>query len=102
MPFNFRDVRRSLTKKGFVEDLKRHHIYFYHEYRGRRTGPYTYIPHGKMKEDAGPDIERAMKQQLSLRTTHDVRRLVGCPMDGAEYLEILEEKGVLTPTTRPR
>ena len=75
MPFSFRDVRRSLKKKGFVEE-NRHHIYFHHEHQGQRTGPYTYSPHGKMKEDAGPNIERDMKRQLSLRTTHDVRRLV--------------------------
>jgi hypothetical protein len=84
MAFNFGDVRRSLKKKGFVEDSDSHHIYLHHVHDGQRTGPYTYVSHGKSKEDVGHGMEAAMKQQLRLRTAQEVRRLVECPMSAAE------------------
>jgi hypothetical protein len=84
MTFTFRDVRKNLKKKGFVEE-KGHHIYLHHEHEGRRTGVYTYVSHGKSRETAGHDIEKAMKLQLKLQTTEQVRRLVECPMDGPVF-----------------
>jgi hypothetical protein len=94
MTFSFREVRKNLKKKGFVEESN-HHVFLHHEVEGRRTGAYTYVPHGKAKQDVGHDIERSMKLQLALQTTEQVRRLVECPMDSAEYLAILRVSGRL-------
>lgn len=93
MPFKVRQVRKSLKKKGFVEDKKGHHIYLRHEDGGKRTGAYTKVSHGKDRDDVGDDNVKSMKRQLRLRSAQDVRDLVECPMTAKEYLEVLEEEG---------
>jgi hypothetical protein len=96
MAFTFGDVRKNLKKKGFVEE-KSHHIYLHHEHEGQRAGAYTYVSHGKSGESVGHGVEKAMKLQLKLQTTEQVRRLVECPMDGEEYTAVLRETGGLGP-----
>lgn len=94
MPFSGRDVRRNLKKKGFIED-KKHHIYLNHTYEGKRTGAYTFVSHGKEKEDVGPDIVRSMKMQLRLETNRQVHDLVNCPMTKKQYEVLLKRAGVI-------
>lgn len=100
MPFTAKDVRQSLTKKGFAEDPHGgHHRYFYHVHNGRRTGPYTYVSHGSSKEDLGPDIVRKMKKQLHLGSSQEVRDLVQCRMSGDDFLASLVRQGVIDGQT---
>ena len=56
---------------------------------------YTYVSHGKSGEDVGDDIVKSMKRQLGLATAKQVRELVGCTMDGAQYLSALLASGAL-------
>lgn len=96
MPFKFRDVRKSLKKKGFVEKHE-HHIYLHHEISGKRTGAYTYVSHGASSKEVGNDIVRSMKRQLLLSSMKDVRDLVNCPMSADHYNELLLEAGYIEP-----
>lgn len=89
MPFKFGDVTRNLPPKGFAVDPAAHHSYLYFFRDGKRTRFYTYVSHGKSKEDVGDDIVRSMKMQLGLATMKQVRELVECTMDGAQYLRAL-------------
>jgi nucleoid-associated protein YejK len=67
-----------------------------HFYRnGKRTKFYTYVSHGKSGEDVGDDIVKSMKRQLGLATAKQVRELVECTMDGAQYLSALLASGAL-------
>jgi len=95
MAFTFRQVRRSLKKKGFVEKKDKHHIYLHHQHEGKRTGPYTFVSHGGGKDDVGFDIVKKMQQQLNLPTNRDVQDLVDCPMSASDYEEILADKGII-------
>lgn len=92
MPFKFREVRKSLKKKGFVEDKKGHHVYLRHLHNGKRTGAYTLVSHSTPSDDVGPNIVKAMKRQLKLGTNQDVHELVECPMTPEKYLEVLDLK----------
>jgi hypothetical protein len=95
MPFKFGDVTRNLPPKGFAKDPSGHHPYLYFYRNGKRTKFYTYVSHGKSGEDVGDDIVKSMKRQLGLATAKQVRELVECTMDGAQYLSALLASGAL-------
>jgi len=61
-----RVIKKSLKKKGFVEK-EGDHKYFYHEYKGKRTGAYAKVSHGSRKyKDYGIQLIRLLKRQLLL------------------------------------
>lgn len=94
-------AQSSLKKKGFVEITKakgrkgggKAHLYYYHEYNGKRTGAYTYISHGP-KHDLEGDLLKSMKMQLQLDSQSEVVELLKCPMSKKSYNAILISKGV--------
>jgi hypothetical protein len=101
MPFKFGDVSRNLPPKGFALDSSGHHPYLRFYRDGKRTRFYTYVSHGKSGEDVGDDIVTGMKKQLGLSTSRQVRDLVECTMDGAQYLTALLASGMLRPDPQP-
>jgi hypothetical protein len=94
MQVDKRKIESSLSKKGFVKD-ETHHIYFYHEYNGKRTGIYTYTSHGSKNKVYGNSLLSMMKKQLKLNTINQVVDLFECPMSKEEYNQILKEKDLL-------
>ena len=101
MPFKFGDVLRNLPPKGFTLDSSGHHPYLCFYRNGKRTRFYTYVSHGKSGDDVGDDIVTGMKKQLGLSTSKQVRDLVECTMDGAQYLTALLTSGMLQPDPQP-
>ncbi len=98
MKLDRRKVAKNLPTKGFTVDKSKHHIYFYHTYNGKNTGPYTKVSHSKKYQDIGPNNVQAMKNQLKLDTNVQVLDLVNCPMDGQQYINVLMKKGeIQTP-----
>lgn len=101
MAFKFGDVLRNLPPKGFAVDPSGHHphLRFYRD--GKKTRFYTYVSHGKSADDVGDDLVTGMKRQLGLSTSKQVRELVECTMDGAQYLQTLLASGMLPPDPQP-
>jgi len=95
MQVDKRKIESSLTKKGFIRDEATHHTYFCHEYKGKRTGIYTYTSHGSKSKVCGNPLLSMMKKQLKLDTINQVVDLFECPMSEEEYNQILEEKNIL-------
>ncbi len=91
-----RAIESNLPRKGFVEEPDKHHRYFHHEYRGRRTGKYTFTSHGSNFKTYGPTLLKKMTLQLGLDTTKQVFDLCKCPMDEDEYNRVLDSKGFLS------
>ena len=85
---------RSLRQKGFREDKTRDHIYFYHEYNGKETGPCTKISHSRRVRDISGDLLLSMRKQLRLDTNRDAVDLLSCPMDGDEFNSKMKAKGI--------
>lgn len=92
MAFTFGDVRRSLKKKGFVEEKDRHHVYLRLFYKGKKTHIYTYCSHGADSQDIRHAVASAMKLQLALDTRKQLEDLINCPMSLETYLGVLQEK----------
>ncbi len=70
------------------------HKYFYHEVDGRRTGAYSFTSRGSGYKTYGNALLKRMRFQLRLDTINQLTRLLECPMDGDEYNEILQGKGI--------
>ena len=90
-------IERSLRKKGFRKDPAGHHVYFYHEYAGKKTGVKTFLSHSKKAKDISGDLLEKMKRQLRLDTTKEAVDLFECPMGGDEFNAIMIRKGVFEP-----
>jgi len=89
-------AERSLKKKGFVKEKgKDHHIYYYHEYDGKRTGAYTFFSHTAKIKTIGSDLLKKMSRELYLDSIEETASLLACPMDGETYRRLLSDKGLL-------
>lgn len=84
-----KDIRRSLTKKGFVEDSSHDHIIFWYKPGEKKTAIRTKISHGK-SEISDPLIGK-MSNQTRLSKTQFVD-LVQCPLSAEEYQELVKDK----------
>ncbi len=98
MTVDRRKAMKSLSKKGFRKVENSHHIYFHHEYKGKETGVYTYFSHSKKEKDIGRNLLLSMRKQLRLDKISDAIDLLVCPIDGAQYNEILINKNIFDPT----
>ena len=85
---------KSLSKKGFSKKLDGDHIYFFHEYEGKVTGPWTKFSHSKKGKDIDDYLISCMKKQLKLDKRSEVINLLNCPMDGDSYNDILIRKNI--------
>jgi len=94
MQIDRRLIESNLPSKGFVEE-DTHHRYFYHEYKGRRTGISTYTSHGSQYKTYGDALIRQMKKQLKLDTIKQTADLLQCPLSEDGYNEILKSKGLI-------
>jgi len=88
------DAVRSLQKKGFHLVISGDHLYFHHEFEGKRTVPYTKISHSKKRKDIGNDLLLSMRKQLRLDTNRDTADLLSCPMDGDTFNSKMKAKGI--------
>jgi len=95
MKLNKSDMLSNLPKKGFVKNASGDHIFFYHEFNGKKTGIITKISHTPKMKDITNDIINAIKKQLNLDTNKQVKELIECPMDQNEYLKILADKNII-------
>ena len=95
MPVELKTVEKSLRKKGFVEEERGKHCYFYHELNGKRTGFYTYVSRGTAFKTIDDSLLKSMKAQLGLDSSSEAKRLLECPMSGDDYVRFLQEKKCL-------
>lgn len=94
MQIDRKKIEASLRKKGFVQEGGSHR-YFYHEVKGKRTGAYAYTSRGTGHKIYSDNLLNVIKKELRLNSLNEVKRLVGCPMDGEEFNTILKQKGIL-------
>jgi len=70
-------------------------VSIYHEFNGKRTRAYTYVSTGSGYKSYGDALLKRMKKELCLDTLQEVKRLLECDMDGAEYNRKLRSKGLI-------
>lgn len=95
MPQKARDVAKALKEKGFKEESKRDHIYFFLYYNGKKTHIRTKISHGESEIHDKNCSFMAREIRLS---NPQFRDFVDCPLKGPEYLKLLVDAKHLTET----
>lgn len=92
MPLRRGDVKSSLRKKGFVEDVSGKHIsYSYDMSNGIKTRIKTYVSHGRESEDLDDFLVSKMAKQINL-TKREFGDFVSCKMKQPKYEAIVKEK----------
>jgi hypothetical protein len=85
-----RDIRAGLLGKGFQEEVDRDHVYFWFYFEGKRSAIRTKVSHGAT--DIPAPLIGQMGKQLRLNK-EGFLQLIDCPMDLAQYIKILIDKG---------
>ena len=87
-----RKVKAALRKKGFDENKKKDHIYFYHRWEstGNLSGIWTRVSHGSRPKDLPKGLASEMAKQVKL-SNRDFERLVSCDMDQDKYEKVVKE-----------
>jgi hypothetical protein len=94
MPWERDQIRASLTSKGFKLDTDRDHDVLTLEAQGLNRAIWTKLSRGKKYKVYGDGLLAEICSQLGV-TKKQLNRLVGCDMDGAEYLGILRDRGII-------
>jgi beta-galactosidase GanA len=96
MPRKFRDIRASLTSKGFEEDSSRHHIFFkYVNIEGKTTSHFTKVSHANPGHDITDNLLSKMSKQIGLKSKKQIEQLIDCPMDRLQYEKAVNDDGVI-------
>jgi hypothetical protein len=90
--FKARDVSAALCAKGFQEDRKRDHRYYFFYHDGRKSSIQTKISHNAA--DIDDFLCSAMSRQIRL-TRPQFKDFVECPLRAEAYLKLLIEAGHL-------
>jgi len=95
MPCKKRDFHKAITKKGFIEEKKRDHIfYIFTDMDGkiyRRV--HTKVSHGG-SADISNDLLSAMYKQMKCRSKDDLKKYIDCSLGEDEYREQLRTTGL--------
>ncbi len=88
-----RKVKAALRKKGFDQNEKKDHIYFYHRWKsnGFLSGIWTRVSHGSRPKDLPKGLVGEMARQVKL-SNKNFKRLVSCDMDREEYEEVVKKR----------
>ncbi len=93
MPRSARNVRRGLSRKGFLLTESRHHRFRYHKLDGDRTNVVTLMSHGSGR-DVDDRLLAKMARQLHL-TRSQFDRLIDCDLSQADYEAMMRRDGII-------
>ena len=97
MPQKARDVKHSLTRKGFEEEA-RDHWYYVYIYNNRRSHINTKISYSET--DISDSNCSNMARQMKL-SNPQFRKFVDCALTKEEYLTHLIQAGHIVPEPSP-
>jgi hypothetical protein len=83
-----REVRQALVRKGFREDGKRDHWYYFLYVDGRKSGIYTKISHNE--PEIGTGLLSVMARQLRIGTAQ-FELFIDCKLTEEQYIRLLVE-----------
>ena len=86
MLYKTRHVAISLCAKGFREDHKRDHRYYFYYHNGKKSSIHTKISHNA--DEIDDYLGSAMSRQMRL-TRDQFTKFVECPLKAEEYLKLM-------------
>lgn len=89
--FKAKDVKSSLSKKGFIDEGGDHH-YFVYYVDGKRTQVFTKT--SRNDQDINDNLISMMAKQTHL-SIKDFKDLINCPLSKECYKEILKNNNII-------
>ena len=94
-PVPTRLLSRALRKKGFLENKKADHVFYYLCYEGKRYPVRTKISHGRSGSECDKNLLSKIKRQLRLDSIEELLDFIDCPLSEEGYIAILKQKNVI-------
>jgi len=89
------EIRSSLKTKGFVENNKKDHFYYYLKDKdGMDIGIRTKMSRGSKYREICEPLIHEMARQIKIDKNQFIN-LIKCPLTKNKYYEILEDKGLM-------
>ena len=82
------EIKKSLQKKGFVEEKRAKHIQYRFYYKNRRTKIYTFVSRGAESKDISRSILSQMAEQCRV-SNENFQKLIDCSLSDAEYVKLV-------------
>ncbi len=98
MPIKKRDIMNTLSGKGFVKVVSKHHIYFYLR---DPDNPDKYITHVRTRlshgssKDLSDNILSKMAKQLRFNSKKQFLDYVDCKYTYSDYVKKLKAEGII-------
>lgn len=93
-PRKTRDLKKILTKKGFILNPKKdHHEFYYLQSDGKKHSIFTYLSHSGKEYSKG--LMSQIKKQLKFKETSKAEDFFDCPLSKEDYIKMLKENGDL-------
>jgi hypothetical protein len=92
--FKTRHVAVSLCAKGFREDHKRDHRYYFFYHQGKKSSIQTKISHNA--DEIDDYLCSAMSRQMRL-TRDQFKKFVECPLKAEAYLKLMIDARHVSP-----
>lgn len=89
--FKASKVRRSLEKKGFIEENNHHKMFFLYNDEGKRLPISTKMSHNG--QEINDYLISHMAKQVCLNKEQFID-LIECPLSKEQYIGILRSKGI--------
>ena len=81
-----RELASALKRKGFTEDKKRDHYFYFLHYNGKKSAIYTKISHNE--SDIRSQLCSQIAKQMKL-TSEQLIEFVDCALDAERYIKLL-------------
>ena len=83
-------IRKSLVKKGFIEEKKTKHLRYRYFHKDIRTRIHTTVSRGSDNYDISDSLLSEMAKQIHLSVS-DFRKLIECSISEHDYYNLVKE-----------
>lgn len=82
------EIKKSLQKKGSVEESGAKHIQYRFYHKNKRTKIYTFVSRGSESKDISRSIFSQMAEQCRV-SSKNFHKLIDCSLSEAEYIKLV-------------
>ncbi len=93
MKIKARKIDSALTRKGFVKNEKKHHIFYFLYVDGKKTQIRTKLSHSS--KEYNDNLLSAIRKQLKFDSIKELEGFINCPISEDEYVRMLIDKSII-------
>ncbi len=93
MKIKARKIDSALTRKGFVTNKKKHHIFYFLYVNGKKTQIRTKLSHSS--KEYNDNLLSAICKQLKFNNKKELEGFINCAISKDEYVRMLMDKSII-------